>query len=62
MRRELELTAAEQQEARGKADLKAEEVWGNYAELYKKSDMETYVSSGMGKKIQDETNQTLQAI
>lgn len=62
LRRELELTAAEQQEARGKADLKAEEVWGNYAELYKKSDMETYVSSGMGKKIQDETHQTLQAI
>ena len=60
--RELELTPSEQQEASRNADLKVEEVWGSYTELYHKSDMEAYLNSGMGKKIRDETHQILEIL
>lgn len=62
LRRGLELTPSEQLEARSSADLEARKAWDDYAELYKKSDMEAYISSGMGKQIQDETHQILETL
>lgn len=62
LRRGLELTPSEQLEARSSADLEARKAWNDYAELYKKSDMEAYISSGMGKQIQDETHQILETL
>jgi len=62
LRRGLELTPSEQLEARSSADLEARKAWDDYAELYKKSDMEAYISSGTGKQIQDETHQILETL
>ena len=59
LRRELDLTISEQQDAHSKADLEAEEVWSNYAKLYEKSNMEAFLNTGMGKRIKEESSSFL---
>lgn len=60
--REMRLTSSEQQEATSNADSKAEKVWTSYTELYKKSEMEAFLTSGMGKKIEDDNNRILKTL
>ena len=62
IRSEIKLTLSEQQEATSNADLKAEKVWADYAELYKKSEMEAFLTSGMGKKIEGDNNRILKTL
>ena len=62
LRRELNLTLVGQQEVMSDAASKAEESWANYVELYKKSEMEDFLTSGMGKKIQDDNSRILKTL
>ena len=62
LRREVELTLVDQQKVMSDAASKAEESWASYVEFYKKSEMEDFLTSGMGKKIQDDNNRILETL